>query len=55
MPSYSAQFKEQAVRRLKPPNSQTISVVSRSLKISVAALYAWKLQFESKGFAVPPQ
>ena len=31
MPSYSAQFKEQAVRRLMPANSQTVSKVSRDV------------------------
>ncbi len=53
MPSYSAQFKEQAVRRLMPPNSQTISMVSQDLGIAVPTLYAWKRQFELKGFVVP--
>jgi transposase-like protein len=53
MPSYSSEFKEQAVRRLMPPNSQTIPMVSRDLSVSAATLYAWKHQFESKGFAVP--
>lgn len=53
MPSYSAQFKEQAVRRLMPPNSQTISMVSQDLGIAVPTLYAWKRKFELKGFVVP--
>ena len=34
MPPSSAQFKEQAVRRLMPPNSQTISTVSQDLGVS---------------------
>lgn len=53
MPSYSSAFKEQAVRRLMPPNSQSIPMVSRELSVTVLTLYAWKRQFESKGFAVP--
>jgi transposase len=53
MPSYSAQFKEQAVRRLMPPNSQTVSMVSRDLGLAAPTLYAWKRQFESKGAVVP--
>jgi transposase len=53
MPSYSAQFKDQAVRRLMPPNSQTVSKVSRDLGIAVPTLYAWRHQFESKGAVVP--
>ena len=53
MPSYSAQLKEQAVRRLMPPNSQTISMVSQDLGVAVPTLYAWKRKFELKGFVVP--
>lgn len=53
MPSYSSQFKEQAVRRLMPPNSQTISMVSQDLGVATPTLYAWKRKFELKGFVVP--
>ena len=53
MASYSSQFKEQAVRRLMPPNSQTVSMVSRELGVAGPTLYAWKRQFESEGFLVP--
>jgi transposase len=53
MPSYSPAFKEQAVRRLMPPNSQSIPMVSCELSVTVSTLYAWKRQFESKGFALP--
>ena len=53
MASYSSQFKEQAVRRLIPPNSQTVSAVSQDLGVSGATLYAWKRQFKAKGFLVP--
>jgi len=40
MASYSSQFKEQAVSRLMPPNSQTVSTVSQDLGVSGATLYA---------------
>ncbi len=53
MPSFSPAFKEQAVRLLMPPNSQSIPMVSRELSVTVSPLYAWKRQFESKEFAVP--
>jgi len=53
MASYSSQFKEQAVRRLMPPHSQTVSMVSRDLGVAAPTLYAWKRHFESKGFLVP--
>ena len=49
MPSYNVQFNEQVVRRLMPPNSQTVSMVSRDLGIAAPTMYAWKRQFESKG------
>ena len=53
MPSYSPAFKEQAVRRLMPPNSQSIPTDSRELSVTISTLYGWMRQFESKGFAVP--
>ena len=54
MASYSSQFKEQAVRRLMPPNSQTVSAVSQDLGVSGATLYAaenieiWELLYPQK-------
>ena len=53
MPHFSAQIKERAARRPMPPNSQTISMVRQDFGIVAATLYAWKRQFESKGFLVP--
>jgi transposase-like protein len=40
MASYSSQFKKQAVRRLMPPNSQTVSTVNQDLGIAAPTLYA---------------
>lgn len=53
MPSYSAEFKEQVVRKLMPPHNQTVAAVSRETGISQASLYNWKKQFRAKGFIVP--
>ena len=53
MPSYSAEFKEQVVRKLMPPHNQTVAAVSRETGISEASLYNWKKQFRAKGFIVP--
>ena len=55
MPSCSTQLKEQAVRRLVPPNSQTVTMVSQDLGIAAPTLYAWKRPFESKGAILPAQ
>jgi len=38
MPSLQYQFKEQAVRRLMPPNSQTVFLVRRGLAIAASDL-----------------
>ncbi|MCB5365033.1 transposase [Pusillimonas sp. CC-YST705] len=53
MPSYSAEFKEQVVRKLMPPHNQTVAALSRETGISEASLYNWKKQFRAKGFVVP--
>jgi len=53
VPSYSAEFKEQVVRKLMPPHNQTVAALSRETGISEASLYNWKKQFRAKGFVVP--
>ena len=53
MPSYSAEFKEQAVRKLMPPHNRTVASLSREIGISEASLYNWKKQFRAKGYVVP--
>ena len=53
MPSYSDEFKTQVVRKMMPPNSQSVSQVSKEMGISVPTLYAWKNQYRAKGYVVP--
>lgn len=53
MPSYSAELKEQIVKKMMPPNNQRVSEISRETGISEAALYAWKKHYRAKGFVVP--
>jgi len=53
VPSYSAEFKEQAVRKLMPPHNRTVASLSREIGISEASLYNWKKQFRAKGYVVP--
>jgi len=51
MASYSSQFKEQAVRRLMPPNSQSIPMVSRELSVTVSTLRAiLAIEVKSSGY-----
>lgn len=53
MPSYSAELKEQVAKKMMPPNSQTVAEISREMGISEPTLYAWKRQFQARGFVVP--
>jgi len=50
---YSEEFKEQAVRRLMPPNAQSVAQVSRDLGVSDVSLYNWRNQYRDRGNAVP--
>ncbi|AWB32718.1 transposase [Orrella marina] len=53
MPSYSDEFKAQVVRKMMPPNSQSVSQISKEMGISAPTLYAWKNQYRAKGHVVP--
>ncbi len=53
MPSYSPELKEQMVRKMMPPRSQSVANISRETGISAPTLYAWKKQFRDRGFVVP--
>ena len=44
MASYSADFKEQMVRKMMPPNSQSVAQISRDTGVPSATLYTWKKQ-----------
>jgi|SRR5690625_2716117 len=48
MPSYSAEFKEQTVRKLMPPHNRTVASLSQETEVSEATLYNWKKQFRAK-------
>ncbi|USP49604.1 transposase [Alcaligenes faecalis] len=53
MSTYSAELKEQIVRKMMPPNNQSVARLSRETGTSAATLYNWKKQFQSRGFVVP--
>lgn len=53
MTRYSPELKEQIVKKMMPPNSQSVATISRDTGISTPTLYAWKKQFQAQGFVVP--
>jgi len=53
VPSYSPDFKEQTVRKMMPPYNQSVAHLSRETGVSEPTLYAWKKQFQTRGFVVP--
>ncbi len=53
MPRYSEAFKEQAVKKMMPPNAQSVAEVSRSVGVSEQTLYNWRNQLRREGKAVP--
>lgn len=53
MTRYSAEFKEQMVRKMMPPNNQSVASIHRETGISTPSLYAWKRHFQGKGYVVP--
>ncbi len=53
MARYSGEFKEQAVRRMMPPNAQSVAQVSRETGVSEPTLYNWRNRVRHEGKAVP--
>ena len=53
MPKYNDEFKEQAVRKMMPPNAMSVAQVSRDTGVSDVTLYNWRNQFRHKGKSVP--
>ena len=49
MPRYSDEFKEQVVRKMMPPNAQSVAQVHRETGISEPTLYAWRNRYPSRG------
>lgn len=53
MPTYSTEFKDNIVRKMMPPNSQSVEQICKEVGLSRSTLYAWKQQYRSKGHLVP--
>ena len=52
MPTYSTEFKDNIVRKMMPPNSQSVEQICKEAGLSRSTLYAWKQQYRSKGHLV---
>ena len=53
MPRYSEEFKEQMVRKMMPPNAQSVAQISRESGVSEPTLYTWRNHYRHEGRAVP--
>lgn len=53
MAVYSAEFKENIVRRLIPPEAQSKAQVSHETEVNTPALYQRKKQFQRDGSMIP--
>lgn len=53
MARYSRELKERIVKKMTPPNSQSVAGVAKETGISAATLYTWRKQFRSQGYVVP--
>src|SRR3546814_6139962 len=53
MSTNNQELKEQVVRKMRPPNNQSVAHLSRETGISGPTLYAWKKQFQSRCFVWP--
>ena len=49
MPRYSGELKEQVVRKMMPPNAQSVAWVHRETGISEPTLYAWRNRYRAEG------
>lgn len=53
MPTFSTEFKDNIVRKMMPPYSQSVEQICKEVGISRSILHAWKQQYRSKGHLVP--
>ena len=53
MPRYNDEFKEQTVRKMMPPDAQSVAQVSRDTGVAEPTLYNWRNLFRQQGNAVP--
>lgn len=53
MARYSEEFKYSIMKKMMPPQNQSVSAIARETGLSEGTLHKWKKQARSKGIAVP--
>jgi transposase-like protein len=47
------EFKAKVVEKMMAPNARTVADVHRETRVSEPTLYAWRRDFQNRGYAVP--
>ncbi|RYD01541.1 hypothetical protein N752_30025 [Desulforamulus aquiferis] len=50
---HSDEFKYSIIKRMMPPNNESVNVISRETGLSVGTLHSWKRKARANGIAVP--
>ncbi len=53
MTRYSEEFKYSIIKRMMPPNNESVSAISRETGVPEATLHGWKKKARANGIAVP--
>jgi transposase-like protein len=53
MSHYTAKIKAAAIKRMQPPQSQSIPLISQEMSIPQATLYSWRAQAKRQGQLMP--
>jgi transposase-like protein len=52
-PTYDAALRDSVRLRMSPPNSESVSAISRDTGIAIPTLYSWRSQWQKEGLLVP--
>lgn len=50
---YSEEFKESVIKKMMPPNPESISQLVQETGVSDVTLYKWRKEYRNRGIAVP--
>lgn len=53
MAKYSEEFKLSIIKRMMPPQNESVSAIAREIGLSEVTLYKWKKKAKSKGIPLP--
>jgi len=53
MTRYSEEFKYSIIKRMMPPNNESVNSISKETGLSEATLHSWKKKARANGIAVP--